>query len=133
MRRAIGSASSASPAPRSAMPLPPSANTRNPPANLYDLLTGACGSLFIDPNAGYIPSGDSNNADWAQSGNLSHMSVDKTKTYYIPPGPGGVPSTGTVTVGTYNSYFGPPQDWLPYISLSQGSDPTALNNALNGG
>ena len=108
-----------------------SAEGGNPPANLYDLISGACGSLFTDPNACYIPKGNSSDADWSGSGSLNFNSKDK----WVSVPTGYNPHTGEPTytpeiVGTYVSASGSVADWLTYLNLSQGSDPTALNNAL---
>lgn len=110
-----------------------SAGAGNPPANLYDLVSGACVSLFTDPNACYVPKGGSSDADWSGSGNLKFNSKDKS--ILVPTGY--CPSTGERTytsevIGTNTSASGSVADWAQYLNLSQGSDPTALNNALWG-
>lgn len=108
-----------------------SAGAGNPPANLYDLISGACGSLFTDPKDGYIPNGNSSDANWNGAGGLNFNS--QVKWVSVPCGYNphtGEPIYKSVVVGNYVSASGSVQAWAQYLNLSQGSDPTALNNAL---
>ena len=104
-----------------------------PPANLYDLVSGGCTSLFTDPNADYIPNGGSSSANWSGAGGLNFNSQGKW--VLVPTGYNRYDGERTYTsekVGTNISASGSVQDWAQYLNLSQGSDPTALNNALWG-
>ncbi len=110
-----------------------SAGSGHPPANLFDLVSGACISLFTDPNADYIPKGGSSSANWSQSGSLNFNSQGRW--VLVPTGYNPHDGERTYTseeVGTNVSASGSVQAWAQYLNLSQGSDPTALNNALWG-
>lgn len=103
----------------------------NPPANLYDIISGACTSLFTDPSDGYIPSGNSSDANWNGAGGLNFNSQEKWVSVPCGYNPHtGEPIYKSVIVGNYVSASGSVSAWAQYLNLSQGSDPSGLNNAL---
>lgn len=108
-----------------------SAGSGHPAANLYDLVSGGCGSLFTDMNSDYIPNGGSSSANWSGAGGLNFNSQGKW--VLVPTGYNPHDGERTYTseqVGTNISASGSVSAWAQYLNLSQGSDPTALNNAL---
>ncbi len=110
-----------------------SAEGGHPPANLYDILSGSCTSLFTDPNACWIPFGGSSAANWNGANGLNVNSEYKRVKVLIGHNPiTNAPIYTYQYVGSKISASGSVGDWFPYINLSQGSDPSALNNALSG-